>query len=116
MLVYNLVCIRDPISFPIYRACANIKVKGHEVTRREHRKFSCNTIAMFCINLKCSKMVGYHLLQKHGSLTKHKESHKLDTVKTDTFAVCSNVFMLEIFNNHLTSTWAVYFLHCISLF
>jgi len=36
MLVYNLVCIRDPISFFIYRACANMKVKGHEVTRREH--------------------------------------------------------------------------------
>jgi len=36
MLVYNLVCIRDPISFFVYRACANIKVKGHEVTRREH--------------------------------------------------------------------------------
>jgi len=35
-LVYNLVCIHDPISFSIYRACANIKVKGHEVTRREH--------------------------------------------------------------------------------
>ena len=36
MLVYNLVCICDPISFSIYRACANIKVKGHKVTRIEH--------------------------------------------------------------------------------
>ena len=74
MLVYNLVCICDPISFSIYRACANIKVKGHEVTRREHTFFSSDfkdENSTNCENNPSADLIGknvqfaFMLLRKH---------------------------------------------------